>query len=70
MTLTELIDLRADIVRRLGEADTRPWKNGVRGVFGGPTPGSIRDELFAFDDAHPEVKAELKRVRGLEYKGK
>ena len=57
---------RQAILNRIGAADTtfdfrRPKDSG-------PTPGSIRDELHAFDEAHPEVAAEMKRQRKARYK--
>lgn len=61
MELNELVATRKAILDRISEADVtfdfrRPSETG-------PTPGSIRDELGAFDDEHPEVKAEMKRRR-------
>lgn len=64
--LADLVAERRAILDRISAADVtfdyrRPDETG-------PTPGSIREELRAFDDAHPEVAAEMKRLRKLAWR--
>ena len=70
MKTTQLVIERQGILDRIGIADTLPRRAGesLLQLLERANPGAIRDELMAFDEAHPEAAAEMKRLRKLGYK--
>ena len=65
LTITELLAERQALLDRISQADvTFDYR---RPIETGPTPGSLRTKLEAFDGAHPEVAGEMRRLRKVAY---